>query len=106
MAEATVFIIDDEAGIVSLCSRFLTRAGYEVQGVSDPGKGLETLQDAKFDLLLVDIRMPGLDGFEVIIPGATLTAGDRRGDHDRLRHPGDRYPGIAPGRGRVDPEAI
>jgi signal transduction histidine kinase len=66
MADATIFIIDDEPGIVSLCTRFLTRAGYEVQGVSDPAAGLETLNTLQFDLLLVDIRMPGLDGFKVI----------------------------------------
>lgn len=66
MTEATIFIIDDEPGIVSLCTRFLMRAGYEVQGVSEPGEGLETLKTLQFDLLLVDIRMPGLDGFKVI----------------------------------------
>ncbi|MFN2146321.1 MAG: response regulator, partial [Anaerolineales bacterium] len=66
MADGSIFIIDDEEGIVRLCTRLLNRANYEVDGVSDPAEGVERLRDAKFDLLLVDIRMPGLDGFEVI----------------------------------------
>jgi signal transduction histidine kinase/CheY-like chemotaxis protein len=66
VAEARILIVDDEIGIVRLCSRLLTRAGYDVISVNDPTKGVLKLRDEKFDLLLVDIRMPGLDGFAVI----------------------------------------
>ncbi len=44
----------------------------EVDGVSDPAAGVERLRDPKFDLLLVDIRMPGMDGFEVIYQARRL----------------------------------
>ncbi|MBN2501805.1 MAG: response regulator [Anaerolineales bacterium] len=66
MPDARLLIIDDEAGIVRLCQRLLERAGYEVTSSTDPQKGVEILRAEKFDLLLVDIRMPGLGGFEVI----------------------------------------
>ena len=66
MSEGAVFIIDDEPGIVRLCTRLLNRANFEVEGVNNPAEGVEVLKDVQFDLLLVDIRMPGMDGFEVI----------------------------------------
>ena len=45
MAEGAILIIDDEAGIVSLCTRLLTRANFEVEGVSDPAAGVAVLKD-------------------------------------------------------------
>jgi signal transduction histidine kinase/CheY-like chemotaxis protein len=61
-----VFIVDDEPGIALLCKRLLTRAGYKVETQTDPRKAIDYLKENKIDLLLVDIRMPEVDGFEVI----------------------------------------
>jgi len=61
-----VFVVDDEPGIALLCSRLLTRAGYKVQTETNPHQAIDYLKDNKIDLLLVDIRMPEVDGFEVI----------------------------------------
>lgn len=61
-----IFIVDDEPGIALLCERLLTRAGYKVFAETDPRSAIEYLTQNKIDLLLVDIRMPGVDGFEVI----------------------------------------
>ena len=61
-----VFIVDDEPGIALLCERLLSRAGYKVFAETDPRKAIEFLRENKIDLLLVDIRMPEVDGFEVI----------------------------------------
>ncbi len=61
-----VFVVDDEPGIALLCNRLLTRAGYKVQTETDPRKAINFLKENKIDLLLVDIRMPEVDGFEVI----------------------------------------
>jgi signal transduction histidine kinase/CheY-like chemotaxis protein len=66
MPEASIIIIDDEEGIARLCQRLLERANYQVQTLTDPAEGVSTLREEQFDLLLVDIRMPGMDGFEVI----------------------------------------
>ncbi len=66
MESASVFVVDDEPGIALLCSRILTRAGYEVQSETNPRAAVEILGQRRFDLLLVDIRMPEVDGFDVI----------------------------------------
>ena len=61
-----VFVVDDEPGIALLCKRLLTRAGYKVETETAPRNAINYLKENKIDLLLVDIRMPEVDGFEVI----------------------------------------
>lgn len=61
-----IFVVDDEPGIALLCERLLTRDGFKVEIQTDPRTAIEYLKENKIDLLLVDIRMPGVDGFEVI----------------------------------------
>jgi len=62
----TVLVVDDEPGIALLCSRVLKRAGYDVTSETNPHNAVEYLQQNQVDLLLVDIRMPEVDGFDVI----------------------------------------
>ncbi len=66
MDTPVIFVVDDEPGIALLCNRVLTRAGYKVESQTSPRKAIEYLKENKIDLLLVDIRMPEVDGFEVI----------------------------------------
>jgi two-component system NtrC family sensor kinase len=66
MADEKVLVVDDESGVVKLCERLLKRAGYEVYAYADPEEALAFLEQETTDLLLVDIRMPQMDGFEVI----------------------------------------
>lgn len=61
-----VYVVDDEPGIAMLCERVLSRAGYRVATETNPRKAVEYFEDHPIDLLLVDIRMPEVDGFEVI----------------------------------------
>jgi len=61
-----VVVLDDEPGIILLCQRLLERAGFQVTGFSEPTVALVALEGQPPDLLLVDIRMPVLDGFQVI----------------------------------------
>ena len=61
-----VFVLDDEPGIILLCKRLLERAGFQVKSFTAPREALSALEDNPVDLLLVDIRMPELDGFQVI----------------------------------------
>jgi len=72
MPEASILIIDDEEGITRLCQRLLERANYTVETTTDPVEGITALRQEQFDLLLVDIRMPGMDGFEVIDEGRKI----------------------------------
>lgn len=57
-----IFIIDDKADIVRLLTDMLKEDGYLVQSETDPVAGLKKLQDAPADLLILDIRMEGMDG--------------------------------------------
>jgi len=66
MESAVVLVVDDEPGIALLCKRVLTRAGHDVTALTDPREAIEYLQHHRIDLLLVDIRMPEIDGFDVI----------------------------------------
>lgn len=66
MNNPTVLVLDDESGITLLCKRVLTRAGFDVSAYTEPRKALEELTSRPYDLLLVDIRMPEVDGFDVI----------------------------------------
>jgi signal transduction histidine kinase/FixJ family two-component response regulator len=66
MPEAVVLVIDDEPGVIQLCQRLLERAGFHVLAISQSSAGLEMLEQEHVDLLLVDIRMPDVNGFQVI----------------------------------------
>jgi signal transduction histidine kinase/CheY-like chemotaxis protein len=66
METVSILVVDDEPGIALLCKRILARAGYQVTSETDPRIAIGRLQEIHFDLLLVDIRMPEVDGFDVI----------------------------------------
>src|SRR5512142_1838062 len=72
MDPLSVLVVDDEPGIALLCKRMLTRAGYLVTPLTDPREATEWLKQNKADLLLVDIRMPEVDGFQVIASARQL----------------------------------
>ena len=61
-----ILVLDDEPGITLLCSRLLKRAGYDVIAFTEAPPAYEHLSTNTVNLLLVDIRMPDVNGFEVI----------------------------------------
>jgi two-component system, sensor histidine kinase and response regulator len=61
-----VFVIDDDDVLLVSCRRILEKDGYEVETFSSGADGLRRLREAPPQLLLVDLRMPGLDGLQVI----------------------------------------
>jgi two-component system, NtrC family, sensor kinase len=62
----TILVVDDEAGIVLLCHRLLEKAGFRSLEVTRPEESLSVLEREPVNLLLADIRMPGMDGFQLI----------------------------------------
>jgi signal transduction histidine kinase/CheY-like chemotaxis protein len=72
MDPISILVVDDEPGIALLCRRMLSRAGYLATSNTDPRAALEWLKQNKADLLLVDIRMPEIDGFEVVAAARQL----------------------------------
>jgi two-component system NtrC family sensor kinase len=61
-----ILVVDDEPNLVRVCQRFLEKSGYEVIATTNPSQALTILASQSLDLLLVDIRMPGLDGFQLL----------------------------------------
>jgi signal transduction histidine kinase len=64
--ENTVFVIDDDEIIRRSCEQILQKSGYKVETFANGHEGIERLKQVKPPLLVVDIKMPELDGFEVI----------------------------------------
>ena len=77
-----VIVVDDEPVVTHLVNKVLTKAGYQVIELNDSTRALEMVQKESPDLVLLDINMPGLNGFQVLeqireaspIPVLMLTA--------------------------------
>jgi two-component system alkaline phosphatase synthesis response regulator PhoP len=63
---AKILIIDDESSIVNLVSVYLKPEGYEVYTAADGKAGLKAARAYKPDLIVLDLMLPGMDGFEVL----------------------------------------
>ena len=61
-----ILLIDDEAIALSNMSHVLEKEGYEVTACKDGESGLRELHHKMFDLVLTDMRMPGVDGMQVL----------------------------------------
>jgi two-component system, OmpR family, response regulator MprA len=61
----TVLIVDDDAGVRRMLARSLEAEGYAVAVASDGGAALVELERSAPDLILLDVTMPGMDGFGV-----------------------------------------
>ncbi len=59
-------IIDDEESIRDGCQQILTRMGHEVQSTGDPQVGIELALQNRFDIILLDVRLPKIEGLEVL----------------------------------------
>ena len=67
MAEpATLLVADDDPGLRESLERTLTREGYRVVLASDGRAALERVQAGGVDLIVTDLRMPGLTGLELL----------------------------------------
>ena len=91
-----ILVVDDDDRIRSLLSQFLRERGYHVSAAPHADKALAMLRSIAFDLLILDVMMPGMDGFELTenvrqtknVPILLLTA---RGE------PEDRIKGLSLG---------
>lgn len=61
-----ILIIDDEPAICESMQESLEFEGYEVQTATDPRKGQQMAIDNHFDLIISDVKMPGIDGIDLI----------------------------------------
>ena len=63
---ASILVIDDDRAVLSTIKLLLERAAHAVEAVDHGQAGLGLLETRPFDLLIVDIFMPGMDGFETM----------------------------------------
>lgn len=63
--KATILIIDDDRKLNELLKSFLGDFGYRVHAATHPDQGVKTLRQVSPDLVILDVMLPGMDGFEV-----------------------------------------
>ncbi len=94
VSKKKILVVEDEESLLKLESILLTSKGYEVRGVSNGQAALEAIAEELPDLVLLDIMLPEMDGFEVCrrlkndpgtkgIPVIMLTAKKSREDMAR-----------------------
>jgi len=65
MASAKILIVDDEPEVLDVCKRILEGQGYEIKTAHDGYQAIYLVQTEQFDLLLTDIKMPGITGLDI-----------------------------------------
>lgn len=91
MKRGRVLVVDDEADVRALVVELLERAGYAVTAAADGREGLRALYASPPDLVLLDVAMPELDGWQMLerirdlseVPVLMLTA--RAGELEKVR---------------------
>ena len=61
-----ILIVDDEKPICDLIDLNLSEAGYYCRAVQDGAEAVEIIEHERFDLILLDIMLPGIDGFDIM----------------------------------------
>ncbi len=62
----TILVIEDDPVVQQLHKRILESAGYNVSLASDGTRGIEILEEIKPDLIILDVMMPGLNGYQTL----------------------------------------
>jgi len=64
--KARILVVDDEPIICRNCSRILADCGYEVETLQSSRMAIERIKEESFDVILLDFKMPGLNGMEML----------------------------------------
>jgi DNA-binding NtrC family response regulator len=64
--KSTILVVDDEDALRTVLGGELANEGYEVRTAADGDEAISELDKSPFDLVLLDIKMPRLNGFEVL----------------------------------------
>ncbi len=66
MNEIKILVVDDEDNIRFLFKEELEEEGYRIEMASNGYEAIEKVKSSKFDLILMDIKMPGMDGIQAL----------------------------------------
>jgi two-component system alkaline phosphatase synthesis response regulator PhoP len=91
-----VLVVDDEPDVLLLCRLNLQQRGHEVMEAPDGAGALRAAREQRPDVIVLDLMLPGMDGYEVLealhgdpgtarIPVVVLTAKSLRADRERSR---------------------
>lgn len=72
MANERILVVDDQPLMALTCAEILAEAGYQTHTANNGRQALERLEKERFDLLLADLKMPGVDGLAVLRRGREL----------------------------------
>jgi DNA-binding response OmpR family regulator len=86
-----LLVVDDDSELCSMLREFFRQHGFEIEAERDAARGLSRALAEHFDLLILDVMLPGLDGFEALerlreqsqLPVLMLTARGERGERVR-----------------------
>lgn len=98
-AAETILIVEDNPMNMELASDLLTAAGYTIRQAHSGEEGVRLAQEEGFALILMDLRLPGMDGYAALralrgdsrtarIPTVALTAQAMKGDEEAVRAAG------------------
>lgn len=94
MNELRILVVDDNQALRYTIERRLRMEGYHVDGLSDGAQAVEAIEKGNYDLLITDIVMEGMDGFELLrrikdfrksLKVICISAGGRTTGEDYLR---------------------
>jgi two-component system response regulator (stage 0 sporulation protein F) len=74
-AKTKILIVDDAGPVVVLCVNVLQALGYAVKGANRGEAAVELMRKESFDLMVLDYKMPGMNGFEVFQQARVLNPG-------------------------------
>jgi DNA-binding NtrC family response regulator len=66
LRRGNVLVVDDEAGMCHILKRMLTDQGYAVDTANNGNQALQCISGEEYDVAMLDIRMPGMDGLELL----------------------------------------
>jgi len=66
MKDARILLVDDETVFANNMSKLLTRRGFQVTAVNSGDAALQALMDSSFEVMVLDLKMPGMDGIAVL----------------------------------------